>query len=164
VGLVRRRGAQAYEIKGDTVTAVGDLERRTIHKLSGKAKKVEGERYYQLADGRWALSKYIGVVVMPRKWPSPAKKGEKWIEVDLGDQILVLWNGKTPEFVTLVSTGRPAIGDPEKGTSTPRGIFRVYAKHISATMDSDEGASERAAKREGPRPATCPRRATACTA
>ena len=32
----------------------------------------------------------------------------------------MLWRGKTPEYATLVSTGRPAIGDPDKTTAAQR--------------------------------------------
>jgi lipoprotein-anchoring transpeptidase ErfK/SrfK len=137
--FVRRRGVQAYKIDGGVATSAGELERRGVERLTGKVTKVEGERYLELADGRWGFAKDLGVVVTPSKWPTVAKKGAKWIEIDLSEQTLVLWNGKTPEFATLVSTGRPAIGDPETDNSTPRGVFQIYSKHVTATMDSDEG-------------------------
>lgn len=137
------RGVQAFEITNGVAESVGTLERRSVHELAGKVRKVEGERYLKLKDGRWVRDDDVGMVVKPRKWPRAARRGEKWIEVDISEQTLVLWNGKEAEFATLVSTGKPGIGDPEKTTATPRGSFRVYAKHISATMDSDEGASQR---------------------
>ncbi|MEM9693312.1 MAG: L,D-transpeptidase, partial [Myxococcota bacterium] len=118
----------------------GDLERRSVHRLAGKVKKVEGERYYLLSDGRWAFHKDIGIALRPAKFPYLAKKGERWIEVDLSEQVLTLWEGTKPVFVTLVSTGRPAIGDPDKTNATPRGIYRIVTKHVTATMDSDQGA------------------------
>jgi lipoprotein-anchoring transpeptidase ErfK/SrfK len=137
------RGVLAYRIQNGDAEAAGTLERRSTHELQGKARKVRGERYLQLKDGRWVKDDDVGMVVRPRKWPSVAKRGEKWIQVDLSEQVLVLWNGQEAEFATLVSTGKPALGDPETTNATPRGSFRIYAKHISATMDSDEGASER---------------------
>ncbi|MBW2454302.1 MAG: L,D-transpeptidase [Deltaproteobacteria bacterium] len=143
LAIVRLRGAQAYQVEGGTATPAGDLKRRTAHALAGKVRKVDGEKYYLLKDGRWAFHKDIGIALEPRKWPRAARKGAKWIEVDLSDQVLVMWQGKTPVYATLVSTGRPAIGDPETTTSTPRGVFNIYSKHISATMDSDEGSGRR---------------------
>jgi len=143
LAIVRKRGAQAYRVDRNGATPTGDVPRRTIHRLAGKVRKVDGEKYYLLEDGRWLHKKWIGVAVTPRKWPEPARKGEKWIEIDLSDQILVLWNGKQAEYLTLVSTGRPAIGDWKETTASPRGVYRIYSKHISATMDSDEGASRR---------------------
>lgn len=139
--FVRKRGVQAYKIDGDTAAASGDLDRRGVHKLTGKSQKVEGEKYYEIAGGRWVHHADVGVVIVPTKFPKVAKQG-KWIQVDLSEQVLVLWNGQKPEYATLVSTGRPAIGDPKVENSTPRGVFKIYAKHISATMDADQGSVE----------------------
>lgn len=137
------RGVQAYEVSNGVAESVGSLKRRSVHELAGKVRKVEGERYLKLKDGRWVRDDDVGMVVKPRKWPTAAKRGEKWIEIDISEQTLILWNGQKAEFATLVSTGKPGIGDPKTTTATPRGSFRIYAKHISATMDSDEGASQR---------------------
>ncbi len=137
------RGVQAYKLTQNGVESAGTLGRRSHHELAGKVRKVEGTRYLLLKDGRWVKDDDVGMVVKPGKWPDEAKRGEKWIQIDLSEQVLVLWNGKEAEFATLVSTGRPAIGDPDKTNATPRGRFRIYAKHVSATMDSDEGASQR---------------------
>jgi hypothetical protein len=138
-----RRGVVAYRLVDGQTEAAGELPRRSVHRLAGKARKIGGERHLKLLDGRWVRDADVGVVVRPTKWPTAAKKGEKWIEVDLSEQVLVLWQGDRPEFATLVSTGKPAIGDPETTTATPRGQFRIFSKHVSATMDSDEGAHER---------------------
>jgi lipoprotein-anchoring transpeptidase ErfK/SrfK len=138
--FVRKRGVVAYKIDGDTAVSAGDLERRSVHKLTNKISKVDGEKYYEIADGRWVHHADVGVVVIPTKFPKVAKGDGKWIQVDLSEQVLVLWKGQTPEYATLVSTGRPAIGDPKTTNSTPRGIFKIYAKHITATMDADQGS------------------------
>ena len=151
-GFVRKRGVVAYRIDGDQAVQAGDLPRRSVQKLSGKVKRLDDGKYLELSDGRWVFSRDVGIVVKPAKFPSLAKKGERWIEIDLSEQVLVLWEGEKPVFATLVSTGRPAIGDPETTTATPRGVFRVYAKHISATMDSDEGVSRRKQAEDGLKP------------
>ena len=139
IAFVRLRGSRAYQLEDGGVEATGALQRRSAHPLAGKLKTVDGEKYYKLKDGRWARSKDVGIAVAPRKWPRVARRGAKWIEIDLSEQPLVLWEGRKAQFATLVSTGRPAIADPEETPSTVRGVFRIYAKHISATMDSDEG-------------------------
>jgi lipoprotein-anchoring transpeptidase ErfK/SrfK len=152
LAFVRFRGAKSYRIAKGSAEASGDLERRSAQKLSGKMEKVAGEPYYELADGSFARGADVGLVLAPAKWPKAAEKGEKWIEVDESEQVLVLWNGKKAEFATLVSTGRPAIGDPKETYSTIRGVFRIYAKHISATMDSDEGMGKKANADKGLKP------------
>jgi lipoprotein-anchoring transpeptidase ErfK/SrfK len=55
---------------------------------------------------------------------------------------LVAYVGQKPVYVTLVSTGRGGMGDPEKAQATVRGTFMVYAKHVSATMDGEEDKSD----------------------
>jgi len=148
IAFVSRRGAQAYRVQGSEAVTTGELPRRSVHRLAGKVRKVDGIKYYLTTEGTWLHQEFTGVVVKPRKLPAAAARGEKWIEVDLSEQVLVLWEGKTPVYATLVSTGRPAIGDPDETHATPRGTFRIYAKHLSATMDSDEGASGRKQRRK----------------
>lgn len=152
LAMVRKRGVQAHRIDDGIATPVAPLARRSVLALSGKVKKVEGERYLQLDDGRYVFHEDVGVAVRPRKFPALSAAGERWVEIDLSEQVLTLWEGTKPVFTTLVSTGRPAIGDPDATTATPRGIFRVYAKHISATMDSDEGVSRRKQRKDGLKP------------
>ncbi len=144
LAFVNRRGAQAYRITNSgEATTVGDVPRRSVHPLAGKKKLVDGDRYYLLKDGRWLRGRETSLLLSPSKFPKVARKGGKWIEIDLSEQVLVMWEGRRPVYATLVSTGRPAIGDPKKTTATPRGHFRVLHKHISATMDSDEGSGRR---------------------
>jgi hypothetical protein len=141
--FIRLRGAQTYHFDDAEPEASGPLARRSIQRLAGKLKRVDGKKYYALADGGWLRAADASLVLAPRKLPSIARRGEKWIEIDLSEQTLVLWQGEQPVYATLVSTGRPAIGDPKLTTATPRGVFRIYAKHITATMDSDEGSGRR---------------------
>jgi L,D-transpeptidase catalytic domain len=152
LAFVARRGAQAYRLSDGSVESVGDLKRRSAHGLSGKVKLVEGERYVQFQDGKWAKKKMLGLALTPSKFPRPAQKGRRWVQVNIGQQTLTLWEGKTPVFTTLVSTGRPQFGDPDETTASPRGIYSVYAKHVSATMDADEGAGQRLNKTKALKP------------
>lgn len=152
LAFVRVRGVRGYRVKGGSAEPDGELERRSVIRLTGKVETVAGERYYELSNGGYVRASDVGIAVPPSRWPSVAEKGEKWIEVDLSEQVLVLWQGKKAEFATLVSTGRPAIGDPKDTYSTIRGSYRIYAKHISATMDSDEGMGKKANSDKGLKP------------
>jgi hypothetical protein len=51
---------------------------------------------------------------------------EKWIDVDLGEQVLVAYEGAKPVFATLVSSGR--------AIPTPMGTYPVWAKVAHITM------------------------------
>lgn len=52
----------------------------------------------------------------------------RWIDVDLGEQVLVAYEGDRPVFATLVSSGR--------AIPTPMGTYPVWAKAAAITMKS----------------------------
>jgi hypothetical protein len=62
--------------------------------------------------------------------PSEAGTGERWIDVELGSQTLVVYDGTRPVFATLVSTGRAG-----PAHTTPTGTFRIWVKLAEDTMD-----------------------------
>lgn len=134
LAFVREEGATAWALAEGGPTSDGDAAYRSVISLSGKQKKVAGERYVQGKDGRWFRSADLGLVLPPRTFPRVADKGEKWVEVSLSQQTLTLWEGHKPVYATLVSTGR-------KEYPTLEGEFRIQNKHITATMDSDESSS-----------------------
>ena len=47
------------------------------------------------------------------------------------------FEGDHPVYGTLVSSGRRWAWDPEHDHPTPTGTFRIYEKHVTATMDGD---------------------------
>ncbi len=53
--------------------------------------------------------------------------GERWIEVDISDQMLTAWQGDTIVLKTQVSTGKP-------GWRTLPGTFYVYVKYDETRM------------------------------
>jgi hypothetical protein len=60
---------------------------------------------------------------------------DKWIEVDLAQQLLIAWEGSTPVFAHHVSTGLPGYG-------TPEGTFYMFDKRISERMVGGRAASD----------------------
>ena len=77
-------------------------------------------------------------VPTPAVRPADVAPGERWIDVDTATQTLTVYDGDLPLFATLVSTGA---AEPHHHLATPRGVFRVYAKLPTATMDNlDESA------------------------
>ena len=102
---------------------------------------VEGVKYYRTKDKRWLHELDVGLAVAPATFPEAAEKGQKWVEISIGNQTLVLWEGKRPIYVTLISSGKAGLDDPKKTTATIRGVFRIRNKHITATMDSNEQSS-----------------------
>ncbi len=109
---------------------------RSLLPLNGNVREVGGVRVVQTKTGLWLRSEDIKTAAKPSQLPGFARKGARWIDVSIMSQILVLWEGTTPVYATLVSTGRDGLGDPNKTLSTPTGTFRVFQKHITTTMDS----------------------------
>jgi lipoprotein-anchoring transpeptidase ErfK/SrfK len=60
-------------------------------------------------------------------------ESERWIDVDLAQQTLVAYEGKTPVFATLVSTGRGPAGS---NSATRRGTHRLWVKIVTTKMDN----------------------------
>jgi len=141
LAFVRAQGARGYKIHKGKVEPAGELEHRSAYALTGKMKTVEGVKYYRTKDKLWLHQQDVGLAVAPASWPEAASKGEKWIEVSIGNQTLVLWEGKRPVYATLVSSGKAGLDDPKTTTATIRGSFRIRNKHITATMDSNESSS-----------------------
>ncbi|MBI2897564.1 MAG: L,D-transpeptidase [Deltaproteobacteria bacterium] len=55
----------------------------------------------------------------------------KWIDVDVGEQTLVAYEGSTPVYATLISSGT--------SERTPLGNYPIWAKVASIDMDNQEG-------------------------
>jgi lipoprotein-anchoring transpeptidase ErfK/SrfK len=142
---VNKSDVSTYKlIKGkDVARAAEAIPRRAVVPLSGNARIKAGQRFYQSARDKtvWLRAEDIGVVDKPTVWPDFAEKGEKWIDVSITAQTLVLYEGKKAVYATLVSTGRDKLGDPKETLSTIRGSFRLQSKHIAAAMDSEENSS-----------------------
>jgi lipoprotein-anchoring transpeptidase ErfK/SrfK len=135
---VRSKEAHVYRFDGDKPERTDQtLAHRTIHKLSGKARKIGEVTYRETADGRWLKGTEVGAALVPAEWPKAATDGEKWIDISIENQVLVAWQGKTPLYATLVSTGQDGMGDWQKTKSTIRGTFRIRDKHVTTTMDSN---------------------------
>lgn len=145
LGWVNAADARTYQlIKGKDEARAGDsLPLRAVVPLSGKARIKAGERFYQTLKDKtvWLRARDLAVAEKPSTLPAPAAKGEKWIDVSLTQQALVLYEGTKPIYATLVSTGRDRLGDPKTTLATPRGSFRLTSKHIAAAMDSEENSS-----------------------
>lgn len=60
--------------------------------------------------------------------PINLNTAEKWVDVDLSSQTLIAYEGLTPVFETLISSGLPAY-------PTVTGQFRVWLRYESQTMD-----------------------------
>ncbi len=114
----------------------------TALQLTGKQSFFKDVLHYETTDGEWVSDRVASRLDPAKNMPGWGKSGEKWIDVSVGKQTLVLYEGEQPVFATLVSTGEAGLSDHETSTATKRGIFRIHTKHVSATMSSEELGEE----------------------
>ncbi len=140
VGFVEQHYAQRFSIGADNLPhADGNLAWREPVKLTGKTR---AGGYWETRDGGWVLGSTMRIIAPRDQFPSVATGTRKWIDISILQQSLVAYVGEKPVYVTLVSTGRGGMGDPEKVFATVRGTFMIHAKHVSATMDGAEDKAD----------------------
>jgi lipoprotein-anchoring transpeptidase ErfK/SrfK len=114
---------------------LGPLPKWTALELAEEPKTVDGVAFDQTTSGFWV--RHMDLMVATPEPPGDLGEDEKWIDVDLGRQYLVAFEGKHPVYATRVSSGRRYPWDPTHDHPTPTGTFRIYEKHVSTTMDGD---------------------------
>ena len=115
---------------------------REAFSVTGRQVTAIGSRWVELQSGDWVRDEHLLHVSAPEHWPSWAVAGRTWIDVSIGTQTLVAYDGTKPIYVTLVSTGAAGLEDPHKTTATKRGTFQIHTKHVTATMDGNEPGHE----------------------
>jgi hypothetical protein len=136
IAFVKDDDAHYFEVTSGRVTKGELAPLRALVPLTGNVRGSGDGRMVETRDGRWLKSRDLRTVAKSSTLPPHARKGTKWIDISILNQTLVLWEGDRPVYATLVSTGRDGLGDPAKSHSTPTGLFRVYQKHVTTTMDS----------------------------
>lgn len=110
---------------------VRSVDKRTFLDVEEEVEHA-GKTYMRTVDG---LLVKKDVLRMPDLQPIP--KGldpwDRWIDVDIGKQMLVAYEGARPVYVTLISSGKK--GKPEESFETPTGRYRIYSKQITSNMD-----------------------------
>jgi hypothetical protein len=137
VAFTRRSEATFWELKGGMLEKAEKLGWREFVPLTGTVRNIQGTRMVEARNGRWLKSEDLKVAVKPGQLPSWSTGRTKWIDISILNQTMVLWEGSTPVYASLVSTGRDGLGEPGKTLSTPVGTFRIYQKHVTTTMDSE---------------------------
>lgn len=110
--------------------------------LTGKQRFFDEVLHYETSDGKWISDRFASRLDPAKKMPGWGKRGEKWIDINLTKQTLVLYEGEEPVYATLVSTGEAGLEDHTSSTATKRGIFRIHTKHVTSTMSSREVGEE----------------------
>lgn len=139
VVFVRARNALLYSGNPGTGLSVArPLGYREALPITGKSRTLSGLTYLETTSGEWLRDENLVRVEKFTQKPGWVKPGRTWIHVSILKQSMVAYEGETPIYVTLVSTGADGLGDPKTTHSTVRGQFLIHTKHVTATMDSDE--------------------------
>ncbi len=117
------------------IVSSAELPKRSAVGLTGARTTVSGVTYAETVAGFWVRPQ--DVTPAHPLTPPDLAPNEKWIDVDITRQALVAYEGQTPVFATLISTGRRNAQDKEHDFPTPQGNFHIREKHVTTTMDGD---------------------------
>jgi len=125
-------GAPVYEQPAGRRTR-RNIERLTELRVLETAERA-GRRWFRIGEAEWVSEKDArGPATAPP--PAEAKPFERWIDVDLRNQVLTAYVGETPLFATLISSGR---GPETSELATPKGVHRIWVKLRTSDMDNLE--------------------------
>jgi hypothetical protein len=137
--VVPRFGGQRYRLgKNGEFLPDGAFTYREALKLTGQTRP---GGMMEVVGGAWAAESSLRMVRARSSFPSMATGERKWIDISIKEQTLIAYVGRRPVYVTLVSTGRGGLGDPETQQATVRGTFMIYQKDVSSTMDGEDDAA-----------------------
>jgi hypothetical protein len=104
--------------KGTLVRELSPRDRVTVHEETAGFSRVGVDEWVDTVELR-------RITKRPR--PDGVGPSERWLDVDIDHQTLVAYEGDTPVFTTLVSTGKFK-------WATPTGLFRIKGKDAKARM------------------------------
>ena len=124
-----------YSAKGRAVVARQAAEKKAPEAGSFTHREIvqvleEANGYVKVGDGQWIER---GSIRIARKQPRPtlASAGAKWIDLDRDEQVMVAYDGDTPQFATLFSSGR-------RKNDTPPAVYRIRSKTAVTKMAAEE--------------------------
>ena len=110
-----------------TAARVRDLSYRTIVPVLETR-----DRFARIGANEWVALSTLAVARASQR-PRGVRADERWIDVDLDEKVMVTYEGDTPVFATLVSTGF--------GGATPTSLHRIVEKRATMTLVSPEIAT-----------------------
>lgn len=135
--VVRGRAKALRPRPGSTLRfeVAGTLRRLSALPVLGEV--MRGDQRYISVGKRLLARADILAIAEPIERPPHVGADEQWIDICLSTQTLVAYEGDSPVYATLVSSGRSS-----DGYGTPTGSFRIATKHVSTTMDDPNGGDE----------------------
>ncbi|MCH9686787.1 MAG: L,D-transpeptidase [Deltaproteobacteria bacterium] len=110
---------QAPEADATVVAQLGPRKARVV---------LEQRDGFVRVDEGWILRSRVRMAEATEA-PDGIESGERWIDIDLQEQVLVAYEGDTPIYATMISSGRGS-------HRTPTGVYRISRKVAERTMNS----------------------------
>jgi lipoprotein-anchoring transpeptidase ErfK/SrfK len=134
---VRTDGAAVRSAPDRSATKVDTVQRRQRVPILESEIESHHPLWWRIGDGRWVEADALNEVHIKAP-PSGALEAarteatgnDQWIDVDVGEQVLVAYRGHHPVYATLVSSGR--------ASPTPLGNYPVWAKVASMDMANQD--------------------------
>jgi lipoprotein-anchoring transpeptidase ErfK/SrfK len=129
----REKGEQVLVYAAPSLDAeiVSDLPPKTQVPYLGESKN---RTFVRIGEGQWILRNESRKASLTSP-PAEVNADELWIDVDLQEQVLVAYVGKSPVYTTMISTGT-------RKHRTPPGKYRIQRKVAQKTMASGESSEE----------------------
>lgn len=91
---------------------------------------VDGWHWYQVGADAWVKQTQVARI-LPVERPEDVDT-ERWFSIDLYEQVLMAYEGETPVFATLISSGL-------EQWPTNEGLFHIYIRHARTLMSGAYG-------------------------
>ena len=129
--VARRPGARIPvrnepDAKAKPVRSLAPRERVSLYETKGAFSRIGVDEWVDRAELR---------PTEKRSRPDGVAANERWIDIDLDHQTMVLYDGDTPVYATLVATGKDK-------WFTPAGIYRIKSKVANTRMQDPGGMEE----------------------
>ncbi len=95
--------------------------------------EVDGLNWYQIGVDKW-VHQYRVAKIIPVERPADVDT-HYWVSVDLYEQVIIAYEGTTPVFATLVSSGLSE-------WSTDEGLFHIYLRYPRTLMSGANGQTD----------------------
>ena len=130
LGFVVGERARLWKLSGDEATPGNALASDAILSLGHKTRTLGDAHYCALEDGNWVQQTDIVAIRRRNDWPSFASGNRHWVDIDLQQGTIVLYEGERPTFAALT------LAVPKNKTGFVTGPTVVLAKYITdKTLD-----------------------------
>ena len=112
---------------------IGELKLNDIVQIYSM-QRIEGTDWYLIGPDQWAVGRDIAAVT-PDTTPPAGVTNNRWIDVNLAEQTLAVYDQGQMVFATVIATGAEPL-------FTRPGLFQIYQKKDLETMQGERGTPE----------------------